>query len=59
MSGNYIKTNFIDEVNACLMKIKDSIINALKSCNRKLYSKVEDLENKVVQKPDLGKNVCI
>lgn len=40
MSGNYIKTNFINEVNEGLMKIKDTIINVLKECNKKLYSKV-------------------
>ena len=59
MSGNYIKTNFINEVNEGLMKIKDTIINVLKECNKKLYSKVKDLENNVVQKSDLGKNICI
>ena len=59
MSGNYIKTNFINEVNEGLMKVKDTIINVLKECNKKLYSKVKDLENKVVQKSDLGKNICI
>ena len=46
MSGNYIKTNILNQVNESLMKIKNSIINFLKECNTKLYSKVKDLENK-------------
>ena len=44
---NNIKSSINDQVNESMSNIKDSIINALKDDNKKLHSKIEDLEMKL------------
>ena len=44
---NNIKSSINDEVNESMSNIKDSIINASKHDNKKLHSKIEDLETKL------------
>ena len=47
MIENNIKSSINDQVNESMSNIKDSIINALKDDNKKLHSKIEDLEMKL------------
>ena len=44
---NNIKSSINNQVNESMSNIKDSIINALKDDNKKLHSKIEDLEMKL------------
>ena len=47
MIENNIKSSINDQVNESMSNIKDSIINALKDDNKKLHSKIENLETKL------------
>ena len=46
---NITKSSINDQVNESMLNIKDSIINALKDDNKKLHSKIEDLEKKLYE----------
>ena len=46
---NNTKSSINDQVNESMLNIKDSIINTLKDDNKKLHSKIEDLEKKLYE----------
>ena len=44
--NHHLKTSIVDQMNASVMSIKDTIIDALKEDNAQLRNKVELLEKK-------------
>ena len=47
--NNHLKINIVDQMNECVMSIKDTIIDALKEDNAQLRNKVELLRKKLTE----------
>ena len=47
--SHHLKTSIVDQMNASVMSIKDTIIDALKEDNAQLRNKVELLEKKLTE----------